>query len=139
MDSGGKMRFYHIIGILILLIFVSAQGCQKAEAPAATQPTTTPTVEGEEPIPEPPELPTGADVRIGRSFFDPITTEIKKGATVTWKNTDDRAHMIKVVGTTIVSPRIESGDIWEQEFDEPGTYEMVDLFFGFKGYVVVSE
>ncbi len=128
------MRVYHIVGLLILLVFLSAEGCQKETATTITAPVTGPSEQ-----PRLPEVPLGADVKIGRSFFDPITAKIKKGATVTWKNTDIRNHKLQIVGTTIISPTLEPGNTWEQEFDETGKYRIYDIFSKFEGYVEVSE
>ena len=130
------MKIYYISAVLVLLVFLSAAACQK-ETPATKPTTQTPTAVPQEPIPKAP--PAGADVKIGRSYFNPITAEIKRGATVTWKNTDTRKHKLQIVGTTIVSPTLEPGDSWEQEFDEAGEYRIYDIFSKFEGYVEVRE
>lgn len=134
------MKLTHIIGLLAVLVLITAQGCQKAEKPEVT----VPEISSEEPAPvaepEAPqqveEAPVGADVRILKGGFDPETATISQGGTVTWKNADEKVHLL-VMGDKR-SPRLSKGDVWAVTFEEPGTYEVMDAIFKFKGTVVVE-
>lgn len=141
------MEIRHILAVLVVLML---SGCAAEVQDQPTEPITpevTPPVE-EEPPAEPetpaeeeveePEVVGGAeDVQILRAGFDPEELTVSAGTVVTWKNMDDRIHIVVLVGGER-SPRLSEGDIFEYEFEEAGTYQVMDAIFGFKGTVIVE-
>jgi len=154
------MKLIHILGLIGVLVMLTAQGCQTQPEVA---PTPTPEPEPEpEPVvvaPEPePVVAQGADVAIIRGAFDPETVTIKAGSSVTWKNMDVSVHLL-VIGADR-SPRLVAGTpeftiehqdgttekggplpggIWEKEFTEVGEYNVIDAISKFRGKVIVTE
>lgn len=133
------MRRAYILGLLAVLILTIAAGCQKAAEqvePVATEPEV---IEPEvtEPVVTEPAVPAGADVQVLRAGFDPETVTIAVGSTVTWKNMDDRTHLV-VIDNQDRSPSLEQGDTWDKTFEQAGTYEMTDVVFKYSGTVVVK-
>ena len=141
------MEIKHILAVLAVLMLT---GCA-AEVQEQPEETVTPEVTppAEEPIAE-PETPTeelveeepevvitGKDVQILRAGFDPEELTVSAGTVVTWKNMDDRIHIVVLVGGER-SPRLESEDTFEYKFEEAGTYQVMDAIFGFKGTVTVE-
>ena len=53
--------------------------------------------------------------------FEPETTEIEAGETVTWTNDGSTIHNVK--GKGFFSEAIDPGERYEHEFSKPGTYE----------------
>ena len=141
------MEIKHILAVLVVLML---SGCaakvpdQPGEAvtpevtpPAEEQPPVEPEgpVEGE--VEEPEVVGGAADVQILRGGFDPEELTVSVGTVVTWKNMDDRAHIILLVGGER-SPSLNKGGIFEYKFEEAGTYQVMDAIFGFKGIVTVE-
>lgn len=141
------MEMRHILAVLVVLI-LSGCAAEVPEQPGEdVTPEVTPPVE-EEPPAEPetpaeeeveePEVVGGAeDVQVLRGGFDPEELTVSAGTVVTWKNMDDRVHIVVLVGGER-SPRLSEGDIFEYEFEEAGTYQVMDVIFGFKGTVIVE-
>jgi plastocyanin len=143
--------------ILALLVVVMLSGCaaNNVEQPDQGE-ENTPPAEDEQPPVEPemppvePESPeeeeeeseeeaaSGADIQILRGAFDPEEITVAPGSIVTFKNTDDRAHLVVVIGGER-SPGLEDGDTFEHKFEEAGTYEVMDSIFGFKATIIVQE
>ncbi len=109
------MEIKHILAILVVLML---SGCAaKAEEP---------------------EVVGGAeDVRVLRGGFDPEELTVSVGTVVTWKNMDNRAHIVNVIGKD-ASPRLDEGDIFEYKFEEEGTYRVMDAIFKFSGTITVE-
>ncbi len=142
------MEIKHILAILVVLML---SGCaakapeQPGEAvtpevtpPVEEQPPVEPETPAEELVEEEPEVVGGAeDVRVLRGGFDPEELTVSVGTVVTWKNMDDRVHIVVLVGGER-SPKLSEGDTFEYKFEEAGTYQVMDAIFGFKGTVVVE-
>ena len=140
------MEMRHILVVLVVLIL---SGCAAEVQEQPTEPSTpevTPPVEPEippeippeEPVEEEPEVVGGAeDIRVLRGGFDPEELTVSAGTVVTWKNMDDRVHIILLVGGER-SPSLNEGDIFEYEFGEAGTYQVMDAIFGFRGSIIVE-
>jgi plastocyanin len=63
-------------------------------------------------------------VSMAKSYrFDPKTIEIKAGQTVTWTNTDNFTHTVKVDGQE--DHKVGRGDSVSIRFDKPGSYHYV--------------
>ncbi|MBU1204767.1 MAG: cupredoxin domain-containing protein [Nanoarchaeota archaeon] len=105
--------------------------------PVEEQPPVEPEgpVEGE--VEEPEVVGGAADVQVLRGGFDPEELTVSAGTVVTWKNMDDRVHIVVLVGGER-SPTLAEGDIFEYEFEEAGTFQVMDAVFGFKGTVIVE-
>ena len=81
------------------------------------------------------DKPTGgapdktATIRIGDGFFDPGTTTVEVGATVTFENTDGDEHTATSVGGGgFDSGVLASGATYEKTFSDAGTYDFLCLF-----------
>jgi len=137
------MEMKHILAVLIVLM-LSGCAAEVQEQPEETvTPEVTPPVEEPETIIEEsaegePEVSGGAeDVQVLRAGFDPEELAVSIGTVVTWKNMDNRVHIVSVIGKD-TSPRLEEGHIFEYEFEEAGTYQVMDIIFGFRGTVTVE-
>ena len=136
--------------ILAVLVVIMLSGCaakvpeQPGETvnpevtlPAEEQPPVGPEgpVEGE--LEEPEAVGEVTDVQVLRAGFDPEELTVSVGTVVTWKNMDDRVHIIILVGGER-SPTLNEGDTFEYKFEEAGTYEVIDSIFKFKGTITVE-
>lgn len=54
--------------------------------------------------------------------FVPMTLTVEQGSIVTWTNKDNAAHTATKTDT-FDSGRLEKGDTWSYQFNNPGTYE----------------
>jgi plastocyanin len=71
----------------------------------------------------PPPAPTAPNtVNIGWMVFVPATLTVKAGTTVTWVNTDDSNHRIKLPDQ--MGPRLDKGMTYQHTFTTPGTYHV---------------
>lgn len=136
------MRLISIIGILAILVFLTAAGCQKTESNTQVSPSTPSTPVVTQPTPQAEETPKeaaakGADVRILEGGFDPEVIEIAAGSTVTFKNMDSRIHLVVVTGGDR-SPTLQPNDTWDLTLEEKGEYEITDAIFKFDGTIVVK-
>ena len=88
------------------------------------------------------EVPSDAvatdSVMINRKSLDPETITVSVGSTVTWKNLDDRKHLISGKNNAFRSPGLLKDDTFSYTFEEAGTYEYVEAIFGINGVVVVQ-
>ncbi len=136
------MEIKYILAVLVVLM-LSGCAAEVQEQPdeIVTPDVTPPPVEPEMPpeaLPVEPEVVGGvADVQILRAGFDPEELTVSVGTVVTWKNMDDRIHIIMIVGGER-SPRLEERDTFEYKFEEAGTYQVMDAIFGFKGTVTAE-
>jgi len=103
------------------LIFVAACGG------GATPPSYS------EPVP-----PSGeTEVMIEGFAFQPATTTVAPGTTITWINQDSVAHTVAIGGTE--SPRLNMGDSWSYTLDTAGTFDYIcGLHPSMKGQIVVQ-
>jgi plastocyanin len=60
-------------------------------------------------------------VNIQDDAFDPATTSIAPGTTVTWVNNDDEAHTVTADDGLFDSGRLDPGDSYSVWFDGSGT------------------
>lgn len=79
-------------------------------------------------LPVPPAQALAEDgpvVAIKEFMFTPMTTTIKAGSTVTWKNLDDEAHSIVAEGGLFRSNALDQNDTFSYKFDKPGVYQVL--------------
>jgi len=82
------------------------------------------------------EAPSEAWVEIRSISYNPMSTIIKRGGTVTWINRDPVAHT--VTGQGFDSGRIDPGGSWSHTFDSPGIYSYgCKVFPSMAGFVRV--
>ena len=111
-----------IMGLLIAVALISA--CY------GTQETTGSTTSTEN------------SIEIKGFAFNPSTTTVKKGTTVTWTNKDNSAH---TVTTTNAPESFDSGSLskdkaFSQTFNTAGTYEYYcSIHPNMKGKLIVTE
>ena len=77
-------------------------------------------------------------VMINRKNLDPETIKVSVGATVTWKNLDDRKHLIVGKDFDMKSPNLMEGDTFSYTFEVAGTFNVVDALFGSRGVIEVE-
>ena len=78
------------------------------------------------------------EVMVNRKNFDPETISIIKGDTVTWKNLDDRKHLVVGKNVAFKSKNLMQGETFSYTFEETGTFDYVDAIFGSRGTVIVK-
>jgi plastocyanin len=83
-----------------------------------------------------------SEVRIvGKAGFDPMEVTAKAGDAITWVNDDSKIIVLTMMkdGKFFAnSAQIKSGESFEQEFAEAGTYEYWSLAYGVKGKIIVE-
>ena len=62
-------------------------------------------------------------VSIENFTFSPETIEIRAGTKVVWVNSDDVPHTVRSTDDLFRSEALDTDDVYEHEFSEPGTYE----------------
>jgi plastocyanin len=103
--------------IVILLVFASiavAQSTSDQSTSDQASPDQTGPVQA-----APVENPV--TVNIQDDAFDPATTSIAPGTTVTWVNNDDEAHTVTADDGLFDSGRLDPGDSYSVWFDGSGT------------------
>ncbi|MBW2976794.1 hypothetical protein KY347_05095 [Candidatus Woesearchaeota archaeon] len=145
------MKWFYAVA-LVLMLFVSACG-QKGEEvtpPLDVEPTAETEVQPEtEPIAEEveaetvPEMEaTAEEIRIlGKGGFEPSEMTIGAGSAVTWINDDAKDLTIAIFkdGKFFMnSDVIKSGEQFEQEFAEKGSYEYWAIAYGVKAKIIVE-
>ena len=103
--------------IVILLVFASiavAQSTSDQSTSDQASPDQTGPVQA-----TPVENPV--TVNIQDDAFDPATTSIAPGTTVTWVNNDDEAHTVTADDGLFDSGRLDPGDSYSVWFDGSGT------------------
>jgi plastocyanin len=81
-----------------------------------------------------------ATVTMGDTKFSPATVRIRRGETVTWRNSNAMVHT--VTGAGFDSGNMASGATFSRTFDRPGTYNYhckPHQAAGMVGTVVVTE
>jgi plastocyanin len=106
-----------ILGALIVpLLAACGGGTVATTAPAApTAPATSPAGGGG----------GGAAVAIVDLAFNPATTTVSVGETVTWTNNGQQPHTVKWSDGEPESEQLASGDTYERTFDTAGTFDYV--------------
>jgi len=103
--------------IVVLLVFASiavAQSTSDQSTSDQASPDQTGPVQA-----APVENPV--TVNIQDDAFDPATTSIAPGTTVTWVNNDDEAHTVTADEGLFDSGRLDPGDSYSVWFDGSGT------------------
>jgi plastocyanin len=95
-------------------------GTPPAQSPApATQPVATPATP---PAPSAGAAqPASTEVTISGFAFNPQTVTVKAGTLVKWTNQDAVAHSVK--SSLFSTPDLQTGDSYEYNFTQPGTYD----------------
>ncbi|AOK20108.1 hypothetical protein WT26_30405 [Burkholderia cepacia] len=76
--------------------------------------------------------PGGPLVTIRNFMFSPMSTTIKAGTTVTWKNLDGEPHTVVNDAGIFHSSALDQGDTYSYKFDKPGVYK---VFCGIHPYM----
>ena len=103
--------------LVVLLVFASiavAQSTSDENTSDEASPEQTGPVQA-----SPVENPV--TVNIQDDAFDPATTSIAPGTTVTWVNNDDEAHTVTADDGLFDSGRLDPGDSYSVWFDGSGT------------------
>lgn len=80
---------------------------------------------------------TAASIAINNFSFNPQTTTIQAGTTVTWTNNDSVTHNIR--SANFNSPDIPSNGTFSFKFDNPGTYDYsCGIHPSMKGQIIVK-
>ncbi|HLJ12194.1 MAG TPA: cupredoxin family copper-binding protein [Planctomycetaceae bacterium] len=66
---------------------------------------------------------SGSKVSIDNFTFHPETLEIPAGTKVVWVNNDDVPHTVRSTEDIFRSGALDTDDLYECVFSEPGTYE----------------
>ena len=141
------MKLKYLVG-LFLIVLIS--GCATApttppaeDVTAPAEEVTTPepvetTAEAAETVIE--QAPAGADVQILKNAFEPAKLTVKAGATVSFKNMDNKRHSLTVKGAASSqgSGNIEPGKIYEHTFEKAGTYTIMAIPGAFKAEITVE-
>jgi len=81
-----------------------------------------------------------AEVSVIDFAFDPGTTTVPAGTTVTWTNNGNRPHTVTAADGSFDSGRLDPGEQFSQAFDRPGTYSYQCGFHPeMQGTIVVTE
>lgn len=145
--------------VLVLMIFASA--CAQQQEPPAAQPAAD---SGSMPVPDQENVPEAAvdsagaavapqieekapevksnEVRLlGAGKYDPLEVRISKGGTITFFNEGKLKTVISIKGNgkVVNTPVVQSGDKYEQEFMEAGTYEYWGVSYGPGGAKIIVE
>src|SRR3954453_981102 len=64
-------------------------------------------------------------VTIDNFAFDPASTTVKVGSTVTWTNKDSAGHSVSAADDSFKSDRLSTGSTFQFTFDSAGTFEYV--------------
>jgi plastocyanin len=64
-------------------------------------------------------------VAIKEFMFMPMSTTIKAGTTVTWKNLDDEAHSVIAEDGLFHSDALDKDGTFTYKFDKPGVYKVL--------------
>ncbi|WP_193100179.1 plastocyanin/azurin family copper-binding protein [Burkholderia sp. Z1] len=76
--------------------------------------------------------PDGPLVTIHNFMFSPMSTTIKAGTTITWKNLDGEPHTVVNDAGIFHSSALDQGDTYSFRFDKPGVYK---VFCGIHPYM----
>lgn len=67
---------------------------------------------------------SGNHIDLPRSYlFSPADITVKAGTTVTWTNSDQFTHSVRLVDTGETLGILKPGDALSHVFDKPGTYK----------------
>jgi plastocyanin len=114
------------------LLVAGCAGCQGADAPSPRESRETASAgqadrSTENGLSSPAEAASvnGATkkVSIDNFTFHPESLEIAVGTTVVWVNGDDVPHTVRSTEDLFRSGTLDTDDVYEHVFSEPGTYE----------------
>ena len=74
----------------------------------------------------------GTLVTIRNFMFSPMSTTIKAGTTITWKNLDGEPHTVVNDAGIFHSSALDQNDTYSFRFDKPGVYK---VFCGIHPYM----
>lgn len=101
-----------LVGLSLLSAVLVLGGCgTPSSAPAPGSTNTAPAKEST----------SSNAVNIQNFAFNPATLTVKKGATVTWTNSDSAPHQIK--SATFNSDRLDKGQSFSSTFNDAGTFD----------------
>ena len=66
----------------------------------------------------------GNTVVIKNFMFMPMSTTVKAGTTVTWKNLDGEPHTVVNDAGVFHSAALDQNDTYQYKFDKPGVYKV---------------
>ena len=78
------------------------------------------------------QTPAGPLVTIRNFMFSPMSTTIKAGTTVTWKNLDAEPHTVVNDAGVFHSKALDQDETYSFRFDKPGVYK---VFCGIHPYM----
>ena len=58
-------------------------------------------------------------------MYQPMSTTIKVGTTVTWTNKDEEPHTVRSDSKLFASGALDTNESYSFRFDKPGTYRFV--------------
>ena len=123
-DRLRKFRTILIIGLFLIMAFISGSGisCQ-SQAPSQAPPAPSPGLP-EEPSPgAPPGAPPQIEAAIEGFAFKPATLNIPVGTTVIWYNNDSAPHTITARDNLFDSGSFSGIDTFSYTFEAKGTFE----------------
>ena len=65
---------------------------------------------------------TSNTVSIANMTFDPSSTSVNKGTTVTWTNNDNMSHTVTADDNSFTSGNLNKGDTYSHTFSAVGTF-----------------
>ena len=78
------------------------------------------------------QSPNGSLVTIRNFMFSPMSTTIKAGTTITWKNLDAEPHTVVNDAGIFHSKALDQDETYSFRFDKPGVYK---VFCGIHPYM----
>lgn len=112
----------------LVLSIMLLTACSPAATPAPTQALPTQAASGNE-----------VQINISGFKFDPSTSTVKVGTTVTWTNMDTAGHTVTADDGSWTSDNLANGATYSHTFDKPGTYTYhCNFHSGMKGTIVVQ-
>ncbi len=153
------MKIKYLLAIIMVVLLVGCaqkQATEPAETTQPEKPVAQPEAPAEETAPEVPqeeaapeteettaeemETPEGVDVTITRSGFKPEEVTVKKGGSLVLKVMDENRHAISSRDSDIFrSASMVKGDITEIPLDTAGEFTFMDVVYGNRLIVTVTE
>lgn len=119
-------------GVMAGALFLAACGGGGSSAGAGAKTGTTPAAAGKAAA----TVTMTADLK-----YKPDSVTIKKGETVSWKNTDSQIHDVKFKAGQNSPDVMNANQEWSRAFPDAGTFDYVCTYHeanGMKGTVVVQ-
>ena len=109
-----RMSCYFDAAIVLALLGAALAGCQNSPPPPGHDAAGV-AAQSASAVP-----PT---VSIENFTFQPMTLEVSAGTKVKWVNVDDVPHTVRSTDDRFRSGTLDTDDVYERVFSEPGTYE----------------